>query len=439
MSTVANNLVTPAQSLPPAKAGAGVQPVPGGGAEGGSADGAIGPDGLVADEQPEHDALLSEDWIALSDPDLSGLELQLVQTAMSGSRLTYGPMVARFEASFARWLGRGHAVSVASGTLGTWLALRALGIGPGDEVIASPHGWHQVAQAVTLAGATLVFSDINYWTGCLDPVRAAAKLTPATKAILAGNVNGHPAAWAPLRALADAHGIALIEDSTEAIGSRYQGRMVGTFGDVAVFDFSQPSALACGDGAMVVTDNEKLAIELRYLRQRSVKDRNAIAVGARVPLQAGISELSAAMGVGQLARIDELLTRRKEIEAIYLAEMSSFEGIKPPYIGQDVDEVHFMVWLVHLGTRFTASARKQIVEDMAANFIETAPYCKPLHQQFHYQQLGWKRGQLPLAERIGDRALALPFHAQLDVDEIRFLVGTLKDAATNVGAGAAIY
>ena len=215
--------------------------------------------------------------------------------------------------------------------------------------------------------------------------------------------------------------------------------MVGTFGDVSIFDFSQPSALACGDGAMVVTDDEKLAIELRYLRQRSVKDRNAIAVGARVPLQAGISELSAAMGVGQLARIDELLTRRKEIEAIYLAEMSSFEGIKPPYIGQDVDEVHFMVWMVHLGTRFTASARKQIVEDMAANFIETAPYCKPLHQQFHYQQLGWKRGQLPLAERIGDRALALPFHAALDEDEIRFLVGTLKDAATNVGAGAAIY
>ncbi|MBP6337845.1 MAG: DegT/DnrJ/EryC1/StrS family aminotransferase [Vitreoscilla sp.] len=428
--------VTPAPVTP---AQAGVHPVPAGGAEGSNPDDAIGPDGLVADEQPEHDALLSADWISLSDPDLSGLEVQLVQTAMSGSRLTYGPMVARFEASFARWLGREHAVSVASGTLGTWLALRALGIGPGDEVIASPHGWHQVAQAVTLAGATLVFSDINYWTGCLDPVRAAAKVTPATKAILAGNVNGHPAAWAPLRALADERGIALIEDSTEAIGSRYQDKMVGTFGDVSIFDFSQPSALACGDGAMVVTDDEKLAIELRYLRQRSVKDRNAIAVGARVPLQAGISELSAAMGVGQLARIDELLTRRKEIEAIYLAEMSSFEGIKPPYIGQDVDEVHFMVWMVHLGTRFTASARKQIVEDMAANFIETAPYCKPLHQQFHYQQLGWKRGQLPLAERIGDRALALPFHAQLDLDEIRFLVGTLKDAATNVGAGAAIY
>ena len=427
---------TLAASLP---ASVPVPVVPGANAEGQRDDDSIGADGLVAHEQPGADASLGDDWIALSDPDLSDLEATLVQAALGGSRLTHGPMVARFEDSFAHWLGRRHAVSVASGTLGTWLALRALGIGPGDEVIASPHGWHQVAQAVTLAGATLVFSDINYWTGCLDPTRAAALVGPRTRAILAGNSNGHPAAWGPLRELARARGLALIEDSTEAIGSRYQGRTVGCFGDLAVFDFSQPSALACGEGAMVVTDDDRLAIELRYLRQRSVKDRNSISVGARVPLQAGISEVTAALGVGQLARIDELLARRKAVESIYLAEMSSFEGIKPPYIGQDVDEVHFMVWLVHLGTRFTASARKQIVEDLAANHIEAAPYCKPLHQQFFYQQAGWRRGQLPLAERIGDRALALPFHAHLAHDEVRFLVGTLKDAATNVGAGAAIY
>jgi len=419
---------------------AAVKPVPAGAAEGRvHEDDRIGADGLVVDEQPESDELLGDDWIVLCDPDLSDLEQTLVQTAMGGSRLTHGPMVERFEQSFANWLGRKHAVSCASGTLGTWLALRALGIGAGDEVIVSPHGWHQVAQAVTLAGATPIFSDIHYWTGCLDPVRAAAKITPATKALIAGNINGHPAAWKALRALADEHRIALIEDSTEAIGSTYGGQMVGSFGDIAVFDFSQPSVIACGDGAMVVTDDDRLAIELRYLRQRSIKDRNSISVGARVPLQAGVSELTAAMGVGQLARIDELLERRKVVEAWYLEHMSSFEGIKPPYIAEDAGDVHWMTWVVHLGTRFTASARKQIVEDLAANHIEAAPYCKPLHQQFHYQQAGWRRGQLPLAERIGDRALALPFHANLDEDEIRFIVATLKDAATNVGAGAAIY
>lgn len=416
-----------------------IKAVPGGGAEGRQEDELIGPDGLVADEQPETDELLGDDWIVLSDPDLSELEATLVQTAMGGSRLTYGPMVERFEQSFARWLGRRHAVSVASGTLGTWLALRALGLGPGDEVIASPYGWHQVAHAIGLAGATVVFSDINYWSGCLDPVRAEARITPATKAILAGNVNGHPAAWGPLREVADRHGLPLIEDSTEAIGSKYQGKPVGSFGDLAVFDFSQPSLLCTGEGGMVVTDDDRLATELRYLRQRSLRDRNSISVGARVPLQAGMSEVTAALGVAQLARLPELLKRRKAVEAVYASEMASFEGIKPPWIAPEVDEVHWMVYCVHLGTRFTASARRQIVEDLAANFIEAAPYCKPLHQQFHYTQLGFKRGQFPLAERIGDRALALPFHAHLEPDEVKFLVKTLKDSSTNVGAGAAIY
>ena len=399
----------------------------------------IGADGLVQGEQPVADALLGDDWVAMSDPDFSELEQSLVQAALGGARLTAGPLVERFEKAFAQWLGRRHAVSVASGTIGTLLALRAMGIGPGDEVIASPHGWHQVAQAVTLAGATLVFSDIHYWTGCLDAERAERRITPRTKALIAGNVNGHPAAWDRLRALADRHGLKLIEDSTEAIGSVYRGQRVGTFGDASVFDFSQPSALCCGEAGMVVTDDDALAIELRYLRQRSIKDRNAIAVGARIPMQAGISEVTAALGVAQLARIDELLARRKAVERHYRMELESFEGIKPPYTGEGVDELHWMVWVVHLGTRFTASARKQIVEDMAAEHVEAAPYCKPLHQQFHYQQLGSKRGDLPLAERIGDRALALPFHAHLSADEVHFIVATLKDTATNVGAGAAIY
>jgi dTDP-4-amino-4,6-dideoxygalactose transaminase len=388
---------------------------------------------------PQADVELDEDWIALSDPDLSEVEVQAVQAALGSPRLTHGRMVAHFERAFAAYLGRRHAVSVASGTLGTFLALRALGIGPGDEVIASPHGWHQVAHAITLTGATVVFADIHYWSGCLDATRAEARITPATKAILAGNVNGHPAAWDPLREVADRHGLALIEDSTEAIGSVYRGRSVGSFGDLSVFDFSQPSLLCTGEGGMVVTDDDRLATELRYLRQRSLRDRNSLSVGARVPLQAGLSELTAALGVAQLARLPELLERRKAVEAVYLREMASFEGIKPPWIAPEVDEVHWMVYCVHLGTRFTASARRQIVEDLAASFIEAAPYCKPLHQQFHYTQRGWRRGQLPLSERIGDRALALPFHAHLAPDEVQFLVKTLKDSSTNVGAGAAIY
>ena len=379
------------------------------------------------------------DWIALSDPDVTTDELEAVVMSLRSSDLSGGPAVKGFEEAYARWLSRSHGVAVTSGTLGLCLVLKAWGIGPGDEVITTGYAWHQVAHAIDIVGATTVLADIDYWCGCIDPVKAAEKITPATKAILASNVNGHPADWAVLRELADRHGIKLIEDSTEAIGSRYQGKLVGSFGDAAIFDFSQPSALCCGQGAMIVTDDAHLASELAYLRERKVKDRTSVSVGSRVPWQATMSDLDAALGLAQLGRIDEILTKRKQVEAWYHLEMQSFEGIKPPYLAEHIDEVHWMLYKIHLGKRFTGSARNQIIDDMDSNAVECAIYCMPLHQQFHYQQQGHKRGQLPNTERIADRSMCLPFHAHIDQDEVKFIVKTLKDASVNVGAGAAIY
>ncbi len=390
------------------------------------------PEALPPVLAPEHE-------LRLCEPDVGDVETAVVVAALQQPRLSAGPLAEAFESRFAESVGRRHAVAVTSGTIGTWLLLRALGIGPGQEVVASPYGWHQVGHAVTLAGARLVFAEIDYWSGCLDPARAATVLTPATRAVIAGNVNGHPAAWKGFEALAREHGLKLLEDSTEAVGSRYAGRPVGAFGDASVFDFSQPSLLCCGEGGMVVTDDEALARELRYLRRRALADRRSVSVGARVPLQAGMGELTAALGMAQLARLPEICERRAEVEAAYAEEMRSFEGIKPPYRGPDVDQVNWMLYVVHLGKRFTASACDQIVEDLAEEGIEAAVFCQPLHQQFAYQQQGWSRGRFPLAERIADRAIALPFHGGLDADHVKFIVKTLKDSSVNVGAGAAIY
>lgn len=387
--------------------------------------------------------MMEIDEITLSEPECGAREIELVNAVLQSSRWSSGPMLESFEAAFAGWSGRAHAIAVASGTLGAWIALRGLGIGETDEVICASHTWHQVAQAITLAGATPVFADIDYWSGCLNVEKARQKISPRTRAILAGNTNGHPAAWGPLRDLAGEHGLRLIEDSTEALGSRYRGRSVGTFGDVSLFDFSAPSALCAGEGGMLVTDDEGLAHELRYLRQRRVADRESVSVGSRVPLQAGMSELTAALGLAQLAGVDERLARRKQVEALYHEQMQSFEGIKPPYLAEDVEEVHWMLYVVHLGKRFTQSARAQMIDDMKSCGIETAAYSQPLHEQFHYMSagdaIGRKRGVLPDTERIGDRALALPLHSQLDADQVKYIVKTLKDTATNVGAGAAIY
>jgi len=382
---------------------------------------------------------MEQEWIKLSDPDMSHAEFDAVKAVLSGPRLSSGPTVEVFENEFASYLGRTYGVAAASGSIALMLALRAIGIKSGDEVIAPAYSWHQIAHAIALVGATPVFADINYWTGTLAPDKAAAKITERTRAIVVCNCNGHPAAWNEFRSLAQQHGLKLIEDSTEAIGSRYQGRQVGTFGDVAIFDFSQPSALCCGEGAMLVTDDPELASELHYRRNRTSSDRFSIAIASRVPHQAGISEITAAVGMAQLDRLDEILLRRKRVEAYYLEHIQFFEGIKPPYIAPEVDEVHWMLYLVHLGTRFTRTMRNQIVDDLTTEEIEAAAWCQPLHQQFFYNRFGCTKGDLFITEKIADRGIALPFHAHLTNDEVHFIVQTAKDSSINVGAGTAIY
>jgi perosamine synthetase len=256
---------------------------------------------------------------------------------------------------------------------------------------------------------------------------------------VAANTNGHPAQWCGLRELALARRLHLIEDSTEAIGSVYQGKRVGNFGDCAIFDFSQPSALVCGEGGMILTDDLQLASELRYVRGHGMHDRRSVSVGSRVPCQAFLSDIQAALGLAQLERLEQILMRRKQVEASYATHVQSFEGIKPPYRAPDVDEIHWFVFLVHLGTRFTRSARNQIVDDMATEKIEAAAYCNPLHLQYFYARYGYRKGDFPVTEKIADRALALPFHGKLSEDEVMFVVGVAKDSSVNVGAGAAIY
>ncbi|BAP88509.1 pyridoxal phosphate-dependent aminotransferase [Burkholderiales bacterium GJ-E10] len=380
-----------------------------------------------------------DDWIRLFQSDVGVWEMEAVLTAMRSGRLSHGELVESFEENFADYVGRTYAVAVSSGTAALLLSLRALGIGPGDEVIASPYSWHQIAHAVALVGATPVFADMDYWSGTLQPAAAASRITPRTKAILAGNTNGHPAPWQGLRELSAERNLTLLEDSTEAIGSVYQGRRTGAFGRCAIFDFSQASALACGEGGMVVTDDPGLATELRHLRSHRIEDRLSVSVGGRVPLQAGMSEIAAALGLAQLDRIDEILAQRKKVESHYLRHIQSFEGIKPPYLAPDVDEIHWFSYVVHLGTRFTRSARNQILEDLATEGVEAAAYCNPLHLQFFYNRFGYRKGNLPTVERIADRAIALPFHGSLREDEVMFVVGTAKDSSANVGAGAAIY
>jgi dTDP-4-amino-4,6-dideoxygalactose transaminase len=393
-----------------------------------------------AEESGEQRVEMGNDsFIPLSDPDITLAEIAAVDTVLRSPRLSNGPVAEAFETAFAGYLGRKYAIAVSNGTVGLLLALKACRIGEGDEVIASAYSFRETAHAISLAGARPVFADIDYWSGTLAPQKVEERISPKTRAIVACNNNGHPAAWSELRDIAARHDIVLLEDSTEAIGSRYKGGLVGTFGDAAIFDFSQPSLLTCGEGGMVVTDDIDLAVTLRRHRAHRLNERSSVVVSSAAPYQASISDLAAALGLAQLERIDEILERRRLVEQLYATHVQSFEGIKPPYVAPDVTEVNWMLYLVHLGTRFSRSSREAIAEDLRVEQVEATSYSHPLHLQRYYFDLGYRRGDLLVTEKIADRAVALPFHTHLTDAQIEFIVETMKDASINVGAGAAIY
>lgn len=377
--------------------------------------------------------------IVLSDPDLSQAELQAVQEVLQSDNFSYGEIGERFEEAFAARVERRDAVAVSSGGAGLRLVLEALGIGPGDEVVCSPHSWKETAHAIATTGATPVFAEIDYWSGTLDATRVEARITDRTRVVVASNTNGHPAPWGDLEQLAAKTGIVLVEDSTEAIGSRWKNRPVGSFGRASVFDFSHPSAIACGEGGMVATDDDFLASRLRHLRGRRPDERASVVVGTAPSFHAGMGEIHAALGLAQLKRLDGILLRRQHTERLYQKHIRSFEGIKDPYLSPEATEVHWMLYVVHLGKRFTRQSRDAIVDDLRASGIEAAPYSVPLHTQRAYVDQGWHRGDFPTTERIADRAVALPLHRNISDEQIAFIVSTMKDASVNVGAGAAIY
>jgi hypothetical protein len=190
---------------------------------------------------------------------------------------------------------------------------------------------------------------------------------------------------------------------------------------------------------MVVTDDVDIAVTLRRHRAHRLQERSSVVVSATAPYQAGMSDLSAALGLAQLKRLDEILERRRLTEHLYFTHIQSFEGIKDPYVAPEVTEMYWFLYLVHLGTRFSRSSRDAIIEDLRVEQVEAAAYCSPLHLQRHYFELGYRRGNFLVTEKVADRAVALPFHSHLTEDQIAFIVATMKDASINVGAGAAIY
>ncbi len=379
--------------------------------------------------------------IPLSQPDITEREIEAVVDVLRSGRLSMGPRQARFEEMVAERAGRRHAVAVSSGTAGLHLVLLALGIGPGDEVITTPFSFIASSNAILYVGAKPVFVDIDARSLNMDPQKVEAAITPRTKAILAVEVFGNPAHMARLAQIAQAHEIPLIEDCCEALGGKWNGRPVGSFGRAGVFGFYPNKQITTGEGGMIVTDDERLADICRSLRNqgRPVSDNEiqehdpANRTGTwlmheRLGYNYRLSEIAAALGIAQMERLDEMLTARRQIAAAYMSRLMDWEDlILPDCSPEEAGERSWFVFVVRLNDRYGHAERDRIIAGLRRHDVGAANYFPCIHlQPFYRQQFGYQKGDFPIAESVSQRTIALPFYNRMDEMAIELVVQTFK-------------
>jgi perosamine synthetase len=373
---------------------------------------------------------MSDHAIPLSRPDISQLEIDMVVQTMQSGRLSIGPTQERFEQLVANRVDRLHAVAVNSGTSGLHLALQALNIGPGDEVITTPFSFIASANCILFVGATPVFVDVCPKTLNMDPQKLEAAITPRTKAIIAVECFGNPAYMDQYEAIAARHEIPLVEDCCEALGSSLKGRPAGSYGRVGVFGFYPNKQITTGEGGMIVTNDKRLADLCRSMRSqgRPVSDPVATAgasgLGAwlqheRLGYNYRLSEINAAIGVAQMRRFDEMMRRREEVARMYLSRLMDHHQLILPTIAPET-AMSWFVFVVRLAASYTREERDRVIAGMRRHDVGAADYFPCIHlQPFYREKFGFKAGDFPIAESVSQRTIALPFYnsmTQRDVD-----------------------
>ena len=376
--------------------------------------------------------------VPLSSPWLDEREGELVLDVLRSGRLSLGPTIDRFEETFAAVVGAPYAAAVSSGTAGLHLLCITSGVGPGDEVITSPYSFVASANCAIYEGATPVFADIDPRTLNLDPAAVSAAVTERTRAVVAVDIYGYPCELDELRSICDRYGLALIQDACEALGARYRGQVLGSQGPPAVFAFYPNKQITTGEGGMVTTHSEDEWRLLRSLRNQGRADSGGWLEHARLGFNYRIDDVRAAIGLGQLEKLDEILTRRASVAARYTELLDDVEGLELPC--PDDDE-HERSWFVYVVALPSGTDREAVIRELDARGVQTARYLPCIHLQSYMQErYGFRAGLCPIAEDLSSRTLALPFHALLDEDDQAHVAETLRaaldGAASPVSAGA---
>lgn len=364
--------------------------------------------------------------IGLSAPDITAAERRAVAAVLRRPQLAMGPETLGFEAAFAKYLGMRHAIAVNSGTTGLHLAVRALGLKRGDEVVTSPLSFIASSNCLLYEGVRPVFVDVDPLTLNIDPDRIERAVTRRTKALLPVDLFGLSCDWGPIRDIARRRRLPIIEDSCEALGATHHGRKCGTFGDLSAFGFYPNKQMTTGEGGMVVTNSHRLAGLIRSMRNqgRSIV-RPAWLIHERLGYNARMSEITAAIGRVQVGRLPELLARRDRVAARYTRLLRDVPGVTPLSEPPGLKRSWFVysVWLA------PTIDRSRVAAALAADGIQTGFYFPPIHlQPLYRKEFGYRPGAFPVAEYAGERMLALPFHNRLAMARQQRVAKTLQGA-----------
>lgn len=370
--------------------------------------------------------------IPLSMPDVSDAEITAVSAVLRSGRLTAGPSVDQFEYHLAERCGCTSGIAVSSGTAALHLALLALGIGAGDEVIVSPFGFIGTANAIRFTGAEPVFVDIDSITMNLDLEKLESSITDRTRAIIAAATLGNPSGLDRIAALAARHEIPLIENGSEGFGATVKGRPVGSFGRLAIFSFYPNRVITTGEGGAIVTSDTHLADQLKSLRdhgRRAPSYTSSLGNGhphERLGYSYRLSDMAAALGVAQLARFDEIIRKRRRIASLYFDRLMDLHELILPTMDSEV-ELSWFNFTVRLDHEFQQIHRDRIISGLHRHEVGASNYFVPIHLQPCYQKTGgYETGAFPVTESIGSRTIGLPFFNQLEESQIDLVVNTLR-------------
>jgi perosamine synthetase len=367
--------------------------------------------------------------IRLAEPDISDAEVELVASVMRSGVLALGPLAEEFEARLADLSGRAFAIACSSGTAALHMAVRALGLQEGMEVITSPFSFVASSNCILYQGAVPRFVDIEEETLGLNPDLIEEAATDRTAGIVAVHVFGQPCQIERIGRISDARGWWLVEDACEALGSSMNGRPLGSYGAASTFAFYPNKQITTGEGGVVITDDEGLAKSVRSMRNQGRDEDGTWLRHVQLGYNYRLDEMSAALGVAQLRRIAELDSRRRHVVEMYGQALSSLEWltVPKPVAGASVN------WFVYVVRVDPARIdRDRLLENLRRHGVPARPYFGPLHlQPFYRQTFGYRPGDFPVTERVASSTLALPFSTRLTDEQIAYVAETLGSCAAS--------